>query len=235
MLHASNIALNHEQLEILNKDWKGQLKPQILNLYQKIKNNPTLFQQNCHLAVELNRGYEFDSVVVYTGTIDECFQKAFEHLYDYHILYIQLPIGETIYNVAEFVYRGQNVGYIQQTFLNPRILEDALPSVSELIQREIELIESDNFSKEDILNSLLILSETSYTKRFYDDDTEYSLFEDIAVEINISGSIMDAMRENYGEKIDVSTPYKLARFKAFTRMMMWEYEEKEQTRRMSRV
>ena len=233
MLQASKVMVNAENLTGLSKDWRNKLDPQIFNLYSAVKNHPTLSKEKCFLSVELNRGYEFDSVVICTGSLDECFEKAFEHLYDYHVLYIQLSIGETIYNLAEFVYRGENIGYVQQSFLNPRIIQDALPTVKELIKREIELVESDDFTKDDILNSLLILSETSYTKRFHDDDTDYSLFEDIAVEINISGSIIDAMQENYGEKIDVSTPYKLARFKAFTRMILWEHEEKQQKRKQS--
>lgn len=231
MMYPTELTLTNGQELFLNGDWKSKLEPNILELYNEIKEHPTLSQQECYLAIERDRGYEHDSIVVSTGSLDECFQKAFDLLFDYHIIYVQLPIGETIYNVAEFVYRGEEIGYAQETFLSKRIIKHAIPTIDGLIEHEIELVENNNYTKDDIFNTMMMLSEPSYLERFCSNNAKRSLFEDILAEINMAGSVIDAMQDNYGDTIDISTPYKQARFKAFTRMLLWEHEEKVSTKK----
>lgn len=206
--------------------WKDKATPEALIAYNKVKTHPKLSDCQCLLSVEPESGYKCK--IIFSGSIDDCFKKAFETQDKYYTMNIQLPIGETTYNLIEFIYQEEAETYSHEVILPMRIIDECLTTISDLTTREIELVEEGLFTKDDIMNSIKILSEQSYETRFYDDNVEFSLFEDVAVEIEMHTSVLKAMEVNYEDmQINLHTPYEIARFKLFTRMLMWECQEQK--------
>lgn len=207
---------NFQNVEL---DLEYFLTPQIFGLYQSVTQNSVLANQTCYLAVEQNRGYDYDSAILFEGSVTECFREVPKYFDEFHIIYVLLPIGETVYNLAEFVYRGEDIGYVQQSFLSKNIIEKALITVEDVIEHEIQLVENDEFVSDDILNSLLRLSEESYLGRFENNSQKPSLFEQIKAEIDMAGSVVEALKSFYEPSVDLSTRYNKARLKALLQLI----------------
>lgn len=204
---------------------KENLDDSIYDLYQAVIQHPTLATVQCSLVAELNNTKNSERMdTLKQGSLTDCLTEAFKQLKTYDMLYVWLPIGETIYNFVCFDTTSPDRQTKQISYLPKRVIHEAILTFDELNEHEIRLIETDQFMDEEILNSIARLSEETYCERLCNLG-DYSVFEDIASDINLHGNAKKAINYLLSEDIDSTTPHNKARLKGLIHFAIQENQK----------
>ena len=205
-----------------NEFLKERLDEEIYELYQTVLHHPTLANVSCSLVAELDNTNDPQRfMTLKEGSITDCLKAAFDSMEEHYLLHIWLPIGETVYNFVSFDATAPDRQLKQVSYLPKRVIQEAILTFCEIDEHEIRLIETDEFVADEVINSLRALSEKTYYERIQRKG-KYSLFEEIASDINCYGGAKYAVEEIFDDVKDWNNPRNQTRLKGLVHLAIHE-------------